>query len=196
MSNRSLRLPFVVTIATASACGGTAVIDGNSGSGGTSQSSSSSSSAVSTGSGPSTSTGMNITCPADPPSGYDQCSEGPGNCVYDVPCQSGVVALSFSCVDGWWSLEPTPCAQPYDSCPGTEYYCDMAWWMPTGSNPPTPCPDILPPAGEMCFTGGMGGVWENCGYRCGPQPNASWTVATCVMSPTGGAWQYDGACGG
>jgi hypothetical protein len=40
----------------------------------------------------------------------------------------------------------------------------------------------------------MGGVWEKCGYRCGPQPDSAWTIATCTESGMGATWIYDDAC--
>jgi hypothetical protein len=43
----------------------------------------------------------------------------------------------------------------------------------------------------------MGGVWENCGYYCGPQPGSAWTIASCTgPDPGNTSWEYDVACGG
>ena len=193
MASMHLKVPFVVTIAAAAAaCGGTAVVE--SGSGG-----SSSGNTTATTSGQTTATtgtGNTLECPASPPDGYTQCDPGPGVCTYDVACQSGTVALSFTCAEGWWEIQPTACEQPYDSCPGTEYYCNGEWIMPQGTNPPSPCPDTAPLAGEPCFSGGMGGVWENCGYYCGPQAGSAWTVASCPFDDPESVWQYDGVCEG
>ena len=156
MASMHLKVPFVVTIAAAAAaCGGTTVME--------------------TGSG-----GQRLwqhhghderpdhrhhrhrntlECPTSPPDGYTQCDPGPGVCTYDVACQSGTVALSFTCTEGWWELEPTACEQPYGLVSGTQYYCNGEWTMPQGTNPPSPCPDTRPPAGEPASPV----AWAACG---------------------------------
>ena len=193
-----LSLPFVATVAASAACGGTAIVDADAGSGG--DAGGTTASVGSTGAGGTTSVGTTgvgagPACPGEAPDGYATCEPHEALCTYEVACQSGVVTLEFGCLDGTWSIGPDTCVEPYDSCPGTEYYCgDEGWWMPFASNPPSPCPAEPPQADTPCFTGGMGGVWEQCGYRCDDAPDAAWTIATCVMSPTGGSWVYDGAC--
>jgi hypothetical protein len=203
----SLRLPFVVTVVgSAIACGGTAVIDGDAGQGGATGSGASGSGATGSGASGSGASGsgasgpgggVSIQCPSERPNPYLECAEPAGQrCSYEVKCQSGVVELEFECANGFWALAPTECRAPYDSCPGTEYYCDGQWWEPVGSNPPSPCPESAPPEGTPCYPGGMGGDWEHCGYLCAPEPSA-WTVASCLPDATGQTtWQYDGACGG
>jgi hypothetical protein len=192
---RDLRLPFVVTVATVSACAGKAIVDGEAqdGAGGTSASGSNGTTDAVVGS---TTTGNDPQCPPSWPEPYVECTPSSSVCTYDVPCQSGTVAIGFQCVSGYWETAETPCTLPYDSCAGTDYYCDGSWWMPTGTNPPSPCPDAAPRPLEPCFTGDFGGVWENCGYYCSPG-GSTWTIATCVAGPDGnGAWQYDEACKG
>src|SRR5690606_6694476 len=101
-----------------------------------------------------------------------------------------------TCTNGWWEIAPQPCGFPYDSCPGTELYCDGQWWMPTGTNPPSPCAATIPDPGTPCYPGGMGGDWEHCGYACGPDPELSgWVVASCVPSgEQNHVWQHDEGC--
>jgi hypothetical protein len=201
-----LRLPFVVTVlgSAAVACGGKAVLDGDLGAGGDGGSGASGSGASgsgasgsgASGSGASGSGGIPIQCPAAPPGPDTPCSEPPvARCSYDVACQSGVVPLSFQC-NGIWEIVADSCVS-YDSCPGTEYYClQTNWYMPSGSNPPTPCPSTAPPEGTPCQPVGMGGDWEYCGYWC-PGSQSAWTVATCTQqAPMTYAWIYDGACEG
>ena len=207
MRRRVPSLPFVVTFATAAtaagACGGIAIVENDTTGGGGSATgtgtgtgtSASTSSTATSGPASSSSTGNPIDCPPTSPSGYVPCEVSPGVCSYDVACQSGQVNLSFTCASGYWEIVPSPCAFPYDSCPGTEYYCDSSWWMPTATNPPSPCPEEPPPAGEPCTTGGMGGVWEHCGYRCKlGDPSAQWTIATCTSDVGSGFWVYEGVC--
>lgn len=206
MARRALRFPFVVTVATTAAgaaCSGAVFVDasgdgaGAAGGGGASASSvGSNGGSTSVATAVSSSSGNPIICPAMSPSGYEQCDPAPGVCTYEVACQSGTVSLSFTCVEeGWWEIEPSPCPEPYDSCPGTEYYCDMGWFMPIGTNPPSPCPAMPPPNGDACYTGGMGGVWEHCGYHCAlGDPSTPWTVATCTEVDGLYGWTYDGAC--
>jgi hypothetical protein len=63
--------------------------------------------------------------------------------------------------------------------------------------PAVACPVTPPPEGEACSTGGMGGVWEHCGYRCKlGDPASPWTVATCSVPQGQGYWIYDDACDG
>jgi len=137
-------------------------------------------------------------CPATLPSSYDPCVDGAA-CLYDVPCQSGTVSFTLSCANGYWDVAPGTCAQPYDSCPGTMLHCEPSygWTMPQGTNPPSPCPDPVPVAGEQCYSGGFGGVHEKCGYPCDPATKSGWTVMTCPYEGgTDSKWQSDGACGG
>lgn len=206
----SLRTPFVVTVGSSAllgvACGGNVVVDpGGSGGAGTSTATTSSNATTGTGTAVVTSssgttmttTGPMPECPPELPNGYTLCDVPESVvCTYDVSCQSGNVALSFQCTDETWQVLPQMCAQPYDSCPGTELYCSGQWLLPQGTNPPSPCPDTAPTAGATCFAGGFGGVWEQCGYPCDDSPNAPWTVATCTSTDpnTDGMWTYDGAC--
>jgi hypothetical protein len=208
MHRRSLRLPFVVTVAatSAGACGGIAVVETDpSGAGGstsagptsTSAGNGTGSSAISASSAASTSiVGTPTDCPATHPQSFQQCTSS-SVCTYDVSCQSGIVSLSFVCGEYAWELLPGSCTVPYDSCPGTDFYCDTSWSMPVGSNPPSPCPEVPPPPGEACFWGGMGGVWEHCGYRCQlGNPDSEWTIATCGGPADQSSWSYDGVCNG
>lgn len=202
-SMRSLRLPFVVTVGMtgAAACGGNIYVQGEE-SGGGGEGGSETTTVTSNGGGTVTvSTTSSTNPPACPPTlvdGYTSCEEYEGSfCSYDVSCQSGTVNLSFSCAGGYWQVEPQACEQPYDSCPGTELYCDGSWWMPNATNPPSPCPTTIPPAGTPCFPGGMGGVWEHCGYSCGGDPELSgWIIASCEGKDPNGphSWQPEGAC--
>lgn len=201
----SLRVPFLVTVSATVgsglvACGGEVVVQ--SGTGGSSSSTSTnvtngqtvSVSTVSVGSG-----GSAPSCPPEPPSfGSTSCTdEVPVGtvCRYDVSCQSGQVSLRFLCGEfAWEMVAGQACSQPFDSCPGTNYYCDGEWLLPQGSNPPSPCPSSRPSGGEACFSGGMGGVWPACGYYCDDM--TSWTVAVCdEPSPGQGAWLLS-PCGG
>lgn len=201
----SLRLPFVVTVGIstlacgASACGGSATVEpdsegGATGSGGagTGNGSGNNGGAGTAGGGTGNVGGDTGTCPPSNPEPFAQCDDG-SVCTYDVACESGPVALTFVCESSYWTIAPQPCDQPFDHCDGTEYYCDDQWWMPTGTNPPSPCPPELPEAGTACTPGGMGGVWENCGYDVGDE---CWIVATCVSPDPGfeGAWQHNGSC--
>lgn len=200
----SLRLPFVMTVSVsaAAACGGNVQIqgegDGGSGASSTTTATSGVGGAGTTAVSTSTGTVNPPPCPADIPNGYQNCDFPDGvACSYEVACQSGAVTLSFACSGGFWEVEPQPCAYPYDSCPGTELYCDGTWWMPSGTNPPSPCPAKIPDPGATCYPGEMGGDWEHCGYPCGagdPEIDG-WTVASCVLGPSDAyAWQHDGAC--
>lgn len=179
----SLKLPFIVTVGVSTAaCGGAAVVDP----------SSSSSGAGTGGSGAGGFGGNTSACPAEPPGdGYGQCAISQGEtCTYEIDCQSGPVSLTFAC-DGVWRLPSQSCDMPYDSCPGTHYHCDGEWWMPTATNPPSPCPPELPEEGTACYAGGMGGVWEDCGYA----ERDCWFVATCVQDPSGaGQWEHTDTC--
>jgi hypothetical protein len=197
-----LRLPFVITVvstaAAAAACSGNATIDDQNGTG---------TGTGGTGTGTGTGTGAGAgggqagngsggnptTCPPAHPGVFETCALGAGEvCAYDVSCQSGDVQLEFHCVNGYWDVLPDECRMRYDSCPGTQFYCDTQWWMPQGTNPPSPCPDVAPAEGETCFSGDLGGVWENCGYFCGD--SNIWGVATCTDGPMGSTWQYNGTC--
>ncbi len=127
-------------------------------------------------------------CPDTLPAWWDSC--GPelagAQCSYGIDCQSGTQVFVMECAAGAWKLQPSRCVREADSCPGTELHCQgEEWWMPQGTNPPSPCPPALPGAGEMCFAGGFGGTHEACGYRC----DGGWQVARCVS----GAWDL-GAC--
>lgn len=210
MARSSLTLPFVVTVASSAAvlgaCGNDVLVTSSSGAGGTTTSSATTTNGTSTGNSTGTtsgtssvvsssSTGNPSLCPDQPPSGFDQCDPSVGPCSYDIECQSGKKAFVFACgPEGWDPVAPDGCdGYPYDSCPGTELYCDGQWWLPHGTNPPAPCPTELPVDGSMCFAGGFGGTHQYCGYIC--QDDATWTIAQCAGSPGDeGQWVYDGAC--
>ncbi len=139
-------------------------------------------------------------CPAEPPGssfGYKKCPVIGASCQYDVKCQSGTQKFTFNCdKNGYWNVAPQKCALAYDSCPNTDLYCSTQWMIPQGTNPPSPCPTTKPTAGDKCFAGGFGGVWENCGYRCDSSPNSKWTVMSCKYVPNvDSKWESDGACG-
>lgn len=198
----SLKLPFVMTVgvSTAAACGGNVYVQGDDDGGGGSGGTTSSTTATNTTGMTTTGTGTNPPppCPTELVDGYTPCELPEGTvCSYDVGCQSGIVSLSFACTGGWWEIVPQACDFAYDSCPGTELYCDGQWWMPTGTNPPSPCPSSIPPEGSACYPGGMGGDWEHCGYACAPDPESNgWVVASCVASSSNGpySWQHDDGC--
>lgn len=205
MKRPSLSVPFLVTIGVSSLhCGSTVVMDGEAeeGTGGQTTTSTSSSSVGGSGSGgqttASSSTGTNppAPCPAEAPDGYTSCDLPPDQiCTYDVPCQSGVRSLSFVCDAGMFVFTDQACVEPYDSCPGTEYYCDGSWWMPALTNPPSPCPEVIPPDGTPCYPGGMGNDWEHCGYACdGKDASSGWTVVSCVEDGGSFAWESDAYC--
>ncbi len=197
----SLRVPFLVTVSATVgsglvACGGEVVVQS-----GTGGSASTSSASVSNGQGVTAVTagvGGTPTCPPEPPPyGSTGCTDDVVTgtvCRYDVACQSGQTSLEFVCGDFAWEMLPGQgCTQPFDSCPGTNYYCDGEWVLPQGSNPPSPCPSTQPEAGEQCFAGGMGGVWPACGYYCDDQ--TTWSVAVCDESSLPGQWVLS-PCGG
>jgi hypothetical protein len=200
------RIPFVVTVAaagavTSGACGGRVLIEPTAtaaGSGGSvSPKGVTAATAVATASSSSGTGGSDPGCPAELPIWYAGCKLGPeATCSYDVKCQSGWVTLSFGCTGNGWKVKATPCAYPYDSCPGTEFYCSGEWWMPEGTNPPSPCPEPRPKPGDKCWVGGMGGVHPKCGYPCGPDGKSGWTIAHCKVTGANGqqTWQYDGNC--
>ncbi len=215
---RRFRTPFVITTAAAvssislMACGGSTNSD--SGTGGTAGTSGSGGStggvggSGGTGGAPGGSGGVGGTsvdaganCPPTVPGWYEQCTAGQ-SCNYDVACQSGAQSFNYVCNENsFWDLAPKSCDKPYDSCPGTELYCNagFGWSIPQGTNPPSPCPDTRPNPGDACSAAPMGGVWENCGYPCDATPTAKWTVLTCKYDPadpTGqSTWESDGACG-
>ena len=196
----ALRLPFVMTVgvSTAAACGGTVFIqeegEGGGGSGGATSSTTTATSSANVTSGTNP---PPPECPTELPNGYVGCDLPEGTvCAYEVSCQSGTVNLSFACTGGWWEILSQGCDYPYDSCPGTELYCDGQWWMPTGTNPPSPCPSVIPASDTPCYPGGMGGDWEHCGYACNGDPQNGWVIASCVQpSPEEPhSWQHDGSC--
>jgi hypothetical protein len=136
-----------------------------------------------------------VPCPKEVPDGYTQCPVEGQTCVFDVACQSGTVSHTFSCSSyGNWTLSVhPPCDEMYDSCPGTMLYCSAnGWSMPEGTNPPSPCPATPPAEGSECYSGGFGGVYEFCGYPCGPS-GAGWQIAQCPYSDTQSKWTL-GAC--
>ena len=202
-----VRAPFVLTISTLSAlaCTSEIVFEGGSdGSGGSTSSAPSSNASTGDTSGTSGNGvggfGGNrdgINCPAELPTGFDACPETghPGVCSYDVPCQSGTVPIRLECTPGsFWQLVPNQtCDYAYDSCPNTELYCAEEWWMPTGTNPPSPCPAEPPNELESCFPGDWGGVHEHCGYACDGDVANGWTIASCTGSDDT-YWEFDSEC--
>lgn len=206
MSGR-LRMPFLVTVSvSALACGGEVVLQEGAGGGASTSTSSAGGSIGTTGvsasSGePSTGTGTvnppPPACPPEAPDAYTSCDLEPGQtCTYDVSCQSGLRTLSFRCgALGLYEFADQACEVPYDSCPGTEYYCDGTWWMPNSTNPPSPCPQDAPMGGDACLVGEMGGDWPYCGYACdGVDASNGWTVLSCVGPDGDQQWFTDGAC--
>lgn len=205
VKTRHPRPPFVVTLAAlagSGACQSEVLVFTPTGSGGASSSagpttSSSSSSAA----GPTTSAssgGGSVpdNCPADAPTSYEACPIGEdASCTYTLDCQSGPVQLTFVCSEDefGWRVADQACDFEYDSCMGTELYCSGQWWMPQGTNPPSPCPNDPPEEFSTCWAGGMGGMHEHCGYRC--DETGAWTVATCSGTfDEEGSWEYDGTC--
>ena len=180
----SFRRPFVLTcsVVAVAACGSEVLVE---------------SSGVS--SGASSGTSGSVNCPAEAPLGYVPCASPPGEqCVYDIPCQSGVRQIAFECLDQvgegpWTVVADQACVQPYDSCPNTELYCGTQWGLPLGSNPPAPCPSALPEEGDECMFETMGADRRYCGYRCGETPGSGWVVAECVGVPGEfeGEWIHD-----
>lgn len=177
-------------------CGGEVVVQS-----GTGGSSSTSSASVSNGQNVAVTTGVGGTsnCPPEPPPyGSTKCTDDVATgtvCRYDVSCQSGTTSLDLVCGDFAWEMLPGQgCTQPFDSCPGTDYYCDGEWLMPQGTNPPSPCPPTRPNSGEACFSGGMGGVWPACGYYC--DDKSTWTVALCDETSPGSEQWLLSPCGG
>lgn len=171
------------------ACGGSTKTDP--GTGGTAGTSSS-------GGGAGTSPDAGANCPPTVPGSSPPCSQGQ-SCSYDVNCQSGVQSFEYVCNQhSTWEVTAKSCDKPYDSCPGTELYCNGndGWFYPQGSNPPYPCPESRPSAGVPCQIN-FNGTWEHCGYPCDSSPTAKWTVSTCAYDSTslsGRSWQSDGAC--
>jgi hypothetical protein len=197
----SLRLPFVMTVSVsaAAACGGNIFVhsDGNAGGGGAGGAPSGTTGVGGEPVSSSSSIGNPPFCPVDLVDGYTVCDlPSDAVCSYPVACQSGEVLLSFRCEDSFWHLEPQECDFPYDSCPATELYCDQTWWMPHGTNPPSPCPVTLPDNGTPCLPGGWGGDWEHCGYPCHGDPQSGWVVASCLAEAPEGpySWQHDAGC--
>ncbi|MEZ4221747.1 MAG: hypothetical protein R3B13_12520 [Polyangiaceae bacterium] len=212
--SRKFRTPFVITTAAAvstlslAACGGST--NENGGTGGTSgaagsggNSTGGSGAATTGGSGGVAGSGGTPAdggvCPPEIPTGYQQCAPGL-SCKYDVKCQSGAHGIVYTCGEfGYWDVTGQSCDKPYDSCPNTDLYCSgSTWTIPGGTNPPAPCPNERPALGAACFSGGLGGVWENCGYACAAGSSSSWTVMSCKYDPndpTGQSqWTSDGAC--
>ena len=139
-------------------------------------------------------------CPTMPPKSFEPCMLTVStSCKYQVACQSGKLNFEFTCGPGGWNITPgKTCDYPHDSCAGTDLYCNNEWILPQGTNPPAPCPSMLPPVGQTCVAGGFGGTWEKCGYPCdGKDPNTGWLVATCsgtINMP--GIWTHVGTCDG
>jgi hypothetical protein len=235
MARRSVRTPFVITVAAAASTfsagcggetdGGSGAVGGTAGTtatGGTGGSTGGSGGSGATGGGGAGGTGAlggsggtggggtggttggvggfggnPPLCPAALPGWYEQCAPDGVQCGYDIGCQSGQVSITLTCTSGYWNVVPGTCAQPYDSCPGTDLYCSegYGWTMPQGTNPPSPCPATKPAVGEKCYSGGFGGVHEKCGYPCDPATGAGWTVMTCpYQNGPDSAWESDGAC--
>jgi hypothetical protein len=138
-----------------------------------------------------------VDCPAEPPSPYAVCRlPEDGACTYTIDCQSGPVELTFTCSEDafGWVVAAKDCDYEYDSCPGTELYCVGQWWMPEGTNPPSPCPNPPPTEFSPCTTGAFGGVHQHCGYPCEDDASSGWTIATCSGDFAEGVWEYDSAC--
>lgn len=148
-------------------------------------------------------------CPPDPPNfgsaGWQTCHLPAGKtCHYDIACQSGAVSLDFGCdeLGNWQVAQQEPCREPYDSCPGTSLRCtpsaDWTFEVNYDYNPPGPCPDSAPSAGDTCQPGGFGGDPEACGYACAGMDAANgWTVLRCDFSDAGSptsTWTSDNAC--
>lgn len=193
-----IRRPFplgllALALTAATACGGAATLDpaGAGGGGGTGGSGAG---------GEAGAGGQHPDCPPEVPEASAPCELAQGVvCEYAIDCQSGQRSLGFTCgASGLWDMAPgQTCEYPYDSCPGTTYYCDGQWLIP-GPESPTPCPITAPAPGQQCFPNVPGAGWELCGYPCGADASSGWTIATCVelFDPNmPGAWQYDGGCG-
>ena len=129
-----------------------------------------------------------VVCPPSLPDPLAACPLAPGqSCAYDVSCQSGPVALTFTCGGpfGGWTVLPTECASPHDSCAGTSLHCDGTWTFSAGgTNPPAPCPEQRPVDGATCRIG-EGGDWQFCGYACTYGDMVGWSLSECRMADAG-----------
>lgn len=202
---KPLRVPFVVTVAAAlmpAACSGSAVVD--QGSGGSSSGAQASQASTTDSSVTATSSTVAVSsssgdpnCPGNAPGLYAQCDASSQTvCTYMIACQSGSEVIGFICKDNYWAPAIQPCDWEYDSCPGTDLYCTNGqWYMPEGTNPPSPCPSTAPEGGSECNAFDFGGTWGQCGYACdGKDASSGWIVATCGDNQNPGMWSYDSVC--
>jgi hypothetical protein len=206
MKRTKLQLPFLITVGVTSlACGSTVTSQNEGDDGGGGSTTSGVGGSVSVGGSTSNGVGGGTTnppppeCPPETPGPYAQCDISPDIlCSYEVSCQSGPVEMAFVCENGQFDFAPdSTCDNQADSCAGTEFHCSGdTWWMPTATNPPSPCPDAIPVAGSPCSSQEMGGVWPTCGYACdGMDVSSGWTLATCDdVGNFEGQWLLDGAC--
>ncbi|MBK8998682.1 MAG: hypothetical protein IPM35_23415 [Myxococcales bacterium] len=196
------RLPFVVTLAGASAlsCGGETSNGGGGATGGVGASGGSGGSGGLGGSAGAAGLGGAASCPPTLPVSYP-CDKSQVGCEYTVDCQGGPQTFTLSCAPSGfgWTVTPQACDpdEPYDSCPGTQMYCKagFGWVHNVSVNPPTPCPVSAPAAGDACVPASFGGYTSPCGYPCAAGQKG-WMVTTCVSTPDAGGtiWEVTQAC--
>ncbi len=199
---RRLRLPFVVTFAGATAFGCSTESANSKSSGGAGGSGGASDAGGLDGASGGVGGAGDAATQCPPTLSNDVgCSADVENCEYTVQCQGGPQTFSIWCKKGLdgWQLSPKDCdaSKLYDSCPGTEVYCDEngKWVLRGGLNPPVPCPATPKADGEMCFDGEERGYTSPCGYPCAPLGKSGWMVTECVAGPDAGlVWQTSVAC--
>jgi hypothetical protein len=151
-------------------------------------------------------------CPSTPPRAAvfaDSCPSGlpAEGCRYTLECQSGPQEFVYRCQNESpevfvpaWSLEPVPCAEPYDSCFGGDgqIRCGEGgssyMLQGYGGDPPPDCPNRRPVEASECPVGFANSTPGPCGYRCAD--GSGWTLAACTHGSTPPRWLLDDGCPG